>query len=118
MDPNKFSEYPMKVFTQPFFAYAPWLASCITESPMPASPKPITNTITSKAEMLVTIVVKMRIYGTKYSRNIKMVFITISLFPWRVILLDLKYSFTLLLRVTKKSFLEFANFNAGLDTND
>jgi hypothetical protein len=53
----------------------------------------------------------MQAYGIKYRENIKMVLTTISVLAWRLIPLDLKYSFTRFVTVVKKSGFVFANLN-------
>ncbi len=41
--PSRFNTAPTNLFTFWLDEYAPWLASCITDNPIPAIPRPATN---------------------------------------------------------------------------
>ena len=78
---------------------------------MPAVPSPIRTQNTNKTNGLRKAPETIQAYGTKYRQNIKMVFTTISVLAWRLIPLDLKYSFTRFVTVAKKSGFVVANLN-------
>ena len=79
------------------------MASCITPIPIPAIPNPLKIYRRKRTGLVVTIPEESSTKGTKNKANIITVFTTMFALAFLLLLLVLKYVFTLFLNVFEKS---------------
>ena len=103
LPPTKSRTLPITEFTRLLELKAPWLASCMTFKPMPASPKPMTISATQNPQPVPVAPNVINPHGTKNAASITAVLRYMRQSPWRDFPVSLKYASTRARRALLKS---------------